>query len=142
MGRDYTCSVPGGHGPVDFIGALANSCSIYFYRLAPSAGGPAIESMARRMGLGAPIPVPGGGKTVPGNVKPPDDPRLFLDYSVGDAPGISITPWHAVNLMSIIVTGKPVTKGLPGPRLKDSTRRLIRRGMESACRDRYLPGSK
>lgn len=53
-GRTFTDWKPGGHGPLNLAGALAESCDIYFWTLGRQyLGIDRIVSYARRFGLGA-----------------------------------------------------------------------------------------
>lgn len=49
----FYCWKRGGHGTLDMIGAISQSCDVYFYDLARRIGVDAIAAMARRFGLGA-----------------------------------------------------------------------------------------
>lgn len=49
----FHCWKPEGHGTVDIVKALSESCDVYFYSLARDLGIDRIASMARRLGLGA-----------------------------------------------------------------------------------------
>jgi penicillin-binding protein 2 len=51
-GRGFRCWKHTGHGSLDFIGALENSCDTYFYQIGPRLGLPRLEETARAMGLG------------------------------------------------------------------------------------------
>lgn len=51
-GRTFMCWKHEGHGSLDFIEALQNSCDIYFYQIGPRLGLDRLESMARSLGLG------------------------------------------------------------------------------------------
>ncbi|KGJ06143.1 peptidoglycan glycosyltransferase [Paracoccus halophilus] len=51
-GRRFHCWSRGGHGTVDVIKSLAESCDIYYYELAQRVGIDRIAAMARRMGIG------------------------------------------------------------------------------------------
>ncbi|HEY2953819.1 MAG TPA: penicillin-binding protein 2 [Candidatus Eisenbacteria bacterium] len=51
-GRIFNCWKWDGHGPLDFIGALQNSCDVYFYQIGPMLGLPRLEAAAREFGLG------------------------------------------------------------------------------------------
>jgi penicillin-binding protein 2 len=54
LGRDkFHCWKQGGHGNVDVVSALAQSCDTYFYEMGKRVGIDAIARMARRLGLGA-----------------------------------------------------------------------------------------
>ncbi len=50
--RSFACWKPTGHGSLDFVGALQNSCDVYFYQIGLSLGLPRLEETARAMGLG------------------------------------------------------------------------------------------
>lgn len=53
LGRDkFHCWKSSGHGKVDIISALAQSCDVYFYEIARQVGIDKIAQMARRLGLG------------------------------------------------------------------------------------------
>jgi len=55
LGKDrrvFKCWKPHGHGFVNFIQAMAESCDVYFYHLALLTGPNAIEQMAELFGLG------------------------------------------------------------------------------------------
>ena len=57
----FHCWKKRGHGPLDMIGALQQSCDVYFYDLARRLGINRIAAMAERFGLGRPagIELPG-----------------------------------------------------------------------------------
>jgi penicillin-binding protein 2 len=48
----FHCWKRGGHGMLDMIGAVEQSCDVYFYEIAKRIGIDRIEAMARRLGLG------------------------------------------------------------------------------------------
>ena len=50
--RRFHCWKHGGHGSVNVIGALEQSCDVYFYKLASELGIKRLAEMARRLGLG------------------------------------------------------------------------------------------
>lgn len=52
-GRDFHCWKKGGHGAMDMMAAIQNSCDVYFYDLAKRLGPDRIAAMAERLGLGA-----------------------------------------------------------------------------------------
>ncbi len=49
----YHCYKKGGHGTLDLLGGIKNSCDVYFYETARRTGFERIAEMARRFGLGA-----------------------------------------------------------------------------------------
>ncbi|MBI5015425.1 MAG: penicillin-binding protein 2 [Deltaproteobacteria bacterium] len=60
-GRAYRCWKGSGHGSVDLMEAMAQSCDVYFYQLGIALGIDAIQAGASQLGLGAPtgIDLPG-----------------------------------------------------------------------------------
>lgn len=50
--RDFHCWRKEGHGNVDLVEALAESCNTYFYQVAQRVGINKISAMARQLGLG------------------------------------------------------------------------------------------
>ena len=50
--RSFGCWKASGHGVLDFIGALQNSCDVYFYQLGPRIGLDRLVETARGLGLG------------------------------------------------------------------------------------------
>ncbi|MEM7047913.1 MAG: penicillin-binding protein 2 [Pseudomonadota bacterium] len=50
--RRFHCWKKQGHGPVDLVQAIAQSCDVYFYQLARRLGIARIAKMAQRYGLG------------------------------------------------------------------------------------------
>lgn len=61
--QKFHCWKKGGHGTVDVVQALAQSCDCYFYEVGKRIGVDAIAKMARRLGLGEKLgfDVPGEG---------------------------------------------------------------------------------
>lgn len=56
--RTFRCWKRGGHGTVDMKKAIAESCDVYFYRLAQRVGMDPIARMARTCGLGETYEIP------------------------------------------------------------------------------------
>ena len=66
LGRDkFHCWKKGGHGYVNVVDALEQSCDVYFYEMGKRIGVDMIATMARRLGLGDkldfPLPAEGSG---------------------------------------------------------------------------------
>ncbi|HLN24182.1 MAG TPA: penicillin-binding protein 2 [Patescibacteria group bacterium] len=64
----FHCWKKGGHGSLDLIGGIKNSCDVYFYEIARRTGFERIAEMAKRFGLGLPmgLDLPGErGGTIP-----------------------------------------------------------------------------
>jgi cell division protein FtsI/penicillin-binding protein 2 len=134
-GRAYTCSVPGGHGPVNLAEALGQSCAVYFHHFSPRLTPGEIKKTAALAGIGRPLPIPGGGTTAAGRCDPPGDPRDFLYFCVGESENVQVTPWHGVNLTAIAARGRPIAAcGMAAP-FKPATLMHLRQGMERAAWD-------
>ncbi|MEP9401219.1 penicillin-binding protein 2 [Sphingomonas sp. VNH70] len=54
----FHCHKRGGHGPLDMVGAVAQSCDIYFYTMARELGYDTFAPVARAMGLGQEFQLP------------------------------------------------------------------------------------
>ena len=64
LGKDkFHCWKDGGHGSVDCVQAIAQSCDTYFYEMGRRIGIDAIADMAKKLGMGAKLDfdVPGEG---------------------------------------------------------------------------------
>jgi len=57
-GRRFHCWKRGGHGRMNMVGALRESCDVYFYELAQRVGIDAIAEMNDRLGLGKRFDLP------------------------------------------------------------------------------------
>ena len=60
-GRRFHCWKKGGHGRVDMVGALRESCDVYFYAVAQRIGIDGIFAMNDRLGLGQKYDLPLSG---------------------------------------------------------------------------------
>ena len=132
----------GGHGPIDFIQSLAQSCDVYYYTNGHKLGIERIARYARMFGLGSPT---GFGAAEKGGLVPSDawKRRRFKErWYEGETISVSIgqgfnliTPMQAANLIATVANGgylwKPyiVKKVLnPGGKpLFESRPRLIRK---------------
>jgi penicillin-binding protein 2 len=157
--RIFKCWDKKGHGYVDFIDGLANSCDVYFYNAGLRAGPLAIEKYARAFGLGKPtgIDLPGEkGGNVFGPSKRADQKSYWfigdtLNLAIGQGETL-VTPVQAADLISAVANGgtlyrpyyvdyivrpdgqvvrraKPKAYGTV--KLKPSTWALIREGLHS-----------
>lgn len=59
-GQRYPC-LEGGHGNIDLVQALAQSCDVFFYEIAQRVGIDAIADMAMRLGCGTSFDLPFSG---------------------------------------------------------------------------------
>lgn len=135
MDKEFICSKTGGHGEVNLYEAIAKSCSIYFYKKSLRLSQTDLKTTARKFGLGRSIPSTlAPSKSSAGKCTPPSDPRLFIEFAVGDEQGIKITPYQSANMLSIIATGKPLEKCGDYPEFKWNTLKILRKGMEMSAK--------
>jgi penicillin-binding protein 2 len=57
-GRRFHCWSRGGHGQIDLLNSISESCDVYYYDIAERVGIEKITEMARRFGLGVRHDVP------------------------------------------------------------------------------------
>lgn len=157
--RVFKCWQKKGHGRVDFIYGLANSCDVYFYVNGQRAGPLAIEKYARafRLGQTSGIALP---EEKPGNVFGPSARAAKKSYwFIGDTLNLAIgqgetlmTPMQAAGEIAAVANGgifhrpyyvdrivksdgqlvlKNEPEELSRVQLKDSTWALIREGLRS-----------
>lgn len=60
-GRRFHCWKRAGHGHMNLIDSLAQSCDVYYYEVAQRVGIERIAAMARRLGIGVPHDIPLSG---------------------------------------------------------------------------------
>ena len=155
--RVFKCWQKKGHGEMNFLDGLANSCDVYFYSTGLRVGPLSIEKMARqfRLGLLTGIPLP---DEKAGNVFGPSKRAAKKSYwFIGDTLNLAIgqgetlvTPIQMALLMSAVANGgifyKPYYVGkivnadgdalyrgkseeLSRLNFKDSTWNLLRQGL-------------
>ena len=78
----FHCWKKGGHGSMDLISGIKNSCDVYFYEIARRIGFERIAEMAKRFGLGAPM-----GLDLPGERSGTIPNRDWKRATLGQ-------PWH------------------------------------------------
>lgn len=90
-GRRFHCWKRGGHGRVDMVGALRESCDVYFYEVAQRIGIDGIFAMNNRLGLGQKYDLPLSGM-VRGNNPSRDwkQKQYGQDWLIGDTINASI----------------------------------------------------
>ncbi|MCD4782195.1 MAG: hypothetical protein K8T10_00040 [Candidatus Eremiobacteraeota bacterium] len=135
MDKKYICSKTGGHGKVNLFEAIAKSCSVYFYEKSLRISESDLKNTAEKFGFGRSMPsVSAPSKPSPGKCTPPSDPRLFIEFAVGDEKGIKITPYQSANMLCIIATGKPLEKYGDDPEFRWNTLKILRKGMEMSAK--------
>jgi penicillin-binding protein 2 len=104
----------GGHGHVDLLAAMRQSCNIFFYEKGLKIGGPAIAKYASAFGLGAPTQIDLPGEKL-GLIPQPRlrrDKRVGGGWHAGETVNMSIgqgavlvTPMQVARLMAAVANG-------------------------------------
>ena len=141
--QKFYCWAKSGHGTLDLIGAITQSCDVYFYHVGDlfyARPGQALEDWAKRLGFGSPtgidipfeasgrVPTPGWKKTWPGFKteidrlwKPSDS--MYLAVGQGN---LEATPLQlAVSYAAVANGGKMVTPHL-GLKIVDAAGQTVR----------------
>ncbi|MBV7378596.1 penicillin-binding protein 2 [Maritimibacter dapengensis] len=114
--RRFHCWSRGGHGRVDLVKSLRESCDVYFYELAQRVGIERISEMARKLGLGMRYDVPLSG-VAEGLIPTKDWKREVrgADWVVGDSLNAAIgqgfvlaSPLQLAVMTSRIASGNAV----------------------------------
>lgn len=90
-GRRFHCWKRGGHGRVNMVGALRESCDVYFYEVAKRIGIDGIFAMNDRLGLGQKYDLPLSGMAHGNNPSRAwKQERYGQDWLIGDTINASI----------------------------------------------------
>jgi penicillin-binding protein 2 len=149
--RRFHCWNRAGHGRVNLISALSESCDVYFYDLAQRVGIDRINAMSERLGLGIRYDLPLSG--ISSGLNPSREwkrERRGAEWVVGDTINASIgqgfvlsTPLQLAVMTARLATGRAVLPRIvhavdgveqpipefPSMNLPPSALELIRRGM-------------
>ena len=119
-GRRFHCWKSGGHGKMDLVRALAESCDVYFYEVAQRVGIDRIAEMGRRLGLGQRHDLPMSAISE-GNLptKAWKSQRYQQDWRVGDTINASIGQGYVLTspLQLCVMTARIATGLAVQPRL-------------------------
>jgi penicillin-binding protein 2 len=153
----FRCWARGGHGSLDLISGIAQSCNVMFIKLGRAVGRPGLEREMRAFGLGKAtgIDLPGEGEGLVPN--PRWKRRRFHEgwypgdtcqMSVGQG-GMLITPLQAAVAVSAIANGgyrvtPRIVRAIGGTRvepprpvplgMRPDTAAIVRRGMAAVVR--------
>jgi penicillin-binding protein 2 len=118
--RDFKCWKEGGHGRLNIVQALAQSCDIFFYQLGLRVGGDKIAKYARMLGLERKLEI-----SLPGEASGlvPDSTWKKINFGEGWYPGdtanmsigqgyLEVTPLQMASLISFIANGGIIYKPL------------------------------
>ena len=136
--RIFHCWRERGHGAQKIVGAMENSCNVFFYQLGLMCGADNIASYAFKFGLGQPtgIDLPGeSAGVVPTtswkrkNIKEPWFKGETANYSIGQG-YLLVTPIQVARLISVIANGGELVHPFLVTKIEDVT--LRQREAESA----------
>lgn len=145
--RIYHCVKRSGHGHVDMRMAIAQSCNIYFYKMAQEIGDIRLSETAKQLGLGAATGIELPYEAI--GIAPNRRLKLKRRWSIGDTVNMSIgqgyvltTPLQLAVMAARIASGKLVTPSLlleewklkPLP-VKESNLQTVREGMFMGMND-------
>lgn len=161
MGKEkFHCWKAGGHGRVDIVRALSESCDTYFYDVGRQIGVDAIAKMARRLGFDSKLdfPIPGeGGGLIPDRAwkkkryKEGWHQGETLNTAIGQGHVLS-TPLQLATMTARLVNGglgvKPVLvrsieevgnqiPDWPDLKLNRAHLNIVRRGMAAVVNDQH-----
>ncbi|XDA98425.1 penicillin-binding protein 2 [Sulfitobacter sp. LCG007] len=115
-GRRFHCWKRGGHGSVDLLNSLKQSCDVYYYDLAVKVGIDKISEMAETLGIGVRHDVP--MSAVAQGIAPTKEWKLSNygdEWRVGDSVNVSIgqgfvlaSPLQLAIMTARIATGRNV----------------------------------
>ena len=149
--RTFRCWKPGGHGNIDLVQAISQSCNPYFYNIGQTIGIESIAAMARKMGYGTktnielPFELNGLIPDIEWKKKVKKSAWFkgdTINVSIGQG-DVLITPMQLAMLVSRIATGKQIfpklimdkTIDYPELDLNPEHLALVRKGMEFAVND-------
>nr|WP_255618373.1 penicillin-binding protein 2 [Roseibaca sp. Y0-43] len=152
----FHCWKRSGHGRVDLVAALAESCDVYFYEMSQRCGIERINAMAERLGLGIRYDLP--MTSVASGLNPSREWKQRTrdaDWRIGDTVNVSIGQGYVLTtpLQLAVMTARLASNRAVLPRLiRDPLERaapqaadldlrpewleMIRRGMSNVVNDR------
>lgn len=155
-GNRFHCWKRGGHGRVDLVSALSESCDVYMYEIAQRCGIDKINEMSTRLGLGIRYDLP--ITSVAGGLNPTREWKRNnrnAEWRIGDTVNASIgqgfvlsTPLQLAVMTARLASNKSILPRLvrdPTERavqeaasldLRPEWLRMIRRGMNDTVNDR------
>ena len=139
--QKFNCWAPDGHGSLDLIGAITQSCDVYFYNVGYpfyNRKGTELEDWAKRLGMGKPtgIDIPG---EFAGRVPTPAGRRAYFQTEIdkiwkpGDSVNLSIgqgnleaTPLQLAVTYAAIANGGYIVTPHLGLKVVDSPGQIVR----------------
>jgi len=131
--RDFKCWKERGHGRVDIVQAIAQSCDIFFYQLGLRVGADKMAQYAEMLGLGK-----GLGISLPSEARGlvPDSTWKKIHFGEGWYPGdtanmsigqgyLEVTPLQMASLISLIANGGTIYEPLVIKKIIDGRGKII-----------------
>lgn len=119
-GRRFHCWKAGGHGRMDLVQALSQSCDVYFYDVATKVGIDKIAEMGKRLGLGTrhDLPMSAIAEGIMPN-KAWKTERYGQEWRIGDTINASIGQGYVLTspLQLAVMTARLATGLMVEPRL-------------------------
>lgn len=115
-GRDYHCWNENGHGSLDMVNALAQSCNVYFYQLGRKLGLEAWSDICGKLGFGRATGIDLRGE-VNGYLPSPEfyakhnivySPGMILNLSIGQGEN-DVTPLQLAHFCGIVASEGLIT---------------------------------
>ncbi|NBB97340.1 MAG: penicillin-binding protein 2 [Alphaproteobacteria bacterium] len=155
-GNRFHCWKRAGHGRVDLVSALAESCDVYFYEMSQRCGIDRINAMSERLGLGLRYDLP--MTSVASGLNPSREWKKRsrdADWRIGDTVNVSIgqgyvltTPMQLAVMTARLASNRavlprllrdPLERSLPEAAsldLRPEWLEMVRRGMTRVVNDR------
>ena len=141
-GNRFHCWKRGGHGRVDLVAALAESCDVYFYEMSQRCGIDKINAMSERLGLGVRHDLP--ISSVSAGLNPTREWKRAnrnADWRVGDTVNASIGQGYVLSspLQLAVMTARLATNRAITPRLlRDPLERAVPQARSLDLRPEWL----
>ncbi|MDZ7344275.1 MAG: penicillin-binding transpeptidase domain-containing protein, partial [candidate division KSB1 bacterium] len=103
-GKIYHCWLREGHAEQNLIQALANSCNAYFFQAAGEMSAEQLKSAARQFLLGECTGINAAGEDC-GQVPEWFSPEEKINFAVGHARALAVTPIQTLRLIAAIANG-------------------------------------
>lgn len=141
-GNRFHCWKRSGHGQMDLVSALAQSCDVYFYEMSQRCGIDRINAMAERLGLGERYDLP--LTSVASGLNPSREWKKRTrdaDWRIGDTVNVSIGQGYVLTtpLQLAVMTARLASNRAVLPRLlRDPLERAITQAASLDLRPEWL----
>jgi penicillin-binding protein 2 len=104
LGKIYRCWLREGHGEQNLLQAIANSCNAYFYQAGESMPAEALQATARQLHFDECTGINLAGENC-GEVPAWLSPEEKINFSVGQARALAVTPMQMLRLIAAVANG-------------------------------------